>query len=278
MGDMKYFYYISETKIDMLESQLSTYRNLWPDIAPKIDISGFAIATEFKSQKTDNLIQRTLKLIKKLNKKNLIIPFDEWSGARLHHKFVQDESDWYCGLISVDQKVMYVLWRFWQDAIILLAGSAAHIIGETIKTQEFNDNQVGTYGTWELIFSLEVQSALEEDGGKPLVESLSTKRLDETLFLDKPKDLPPKLIMNRVATISRDIDPVSLGWLCLNHLIKLPKYRIDTIFRVFNQASFRRSDKLIWDKLMRTFLSNKDIEHEKYSTIYIGSPIYTSFA
>ncbi len=289
--NIKYYYYISKAKVDMLGAQLPEW-NL-PDFNPKIDVAGFSIGADFKSQDRDSLVKKTSNLIAKMKKKKLIQPLSDSSEIK-NSMFYEDNSIWHSGLVSFnDAEVSYLLWKYLGGYLFLLAGSPAYIIGEQLFKEVSTDDKwhysiSRTHQIWDEIFHFVSDSFTSNISGLGFNEStcwsidkksLNNQGREKMLFLDYQS-------VNRESEIARiihstpELNPLSLGILCVQYLSGFPQIKIDTVFTVFRQINFsRREDLPVWVKALEKVQPDKERwELERCQGIIIGSPIYTALA
>jgi hypothetical protein len=129
--------------------------------------------------------------------------------------------------------VTYLLWRRWQDSIILLAGSPENVLGERVVREGVW--AYGTTGTWATLLPF-AEAALRTDEPNIVGVASSAVRLEagDLRWMDsdgvqadvQEEPLPPEMLDSRALV---------LGALCLGQLSNLPtgQIDIDTAFRVF---------------------------------------------
>lgn len=287
----KNYYYISQTKLDVLEPQLKS-RARWLEITPKVELPGVSIEARFKSTlPAENSVQRLLTVLDQLRSRQLLQPLSQAQtlGGNL---FYSDTAEWYHGLFAFkgslglgDEAVRamsYLLWRPWEDRLVLLAGSPLHIVGEKIVRRGVAI--YGTAGTWASVMNLATQNF---GTGEPNLAALgssaprtATPIRDELPWLAADADelerteetLPPDLPVASEA--------LSTALLCVRYLSRLPKSTIELVFTPYRRLDFhRRADLPHWAAAL---LNAPDSAAPlvdffwRCRTIYIGSPLYTA--
>lgn len=130
---MKYYMYISPTKIDMLYAQLGKAAATKPKKSYKLGVSG--VGAEFKYSPSDpNQYEKLESVLRRLAEKKMIatVPSQDPVQQQLYY---EDTGDWHNGLFAVSHFGMpgaltYVLMKQFGHNLILLIGSPKNIIGE----------------------------------------------------------------------------------------------------------------------------------------------------
>src|SRR6266536_2804241 len=152
---LKYFEYISKSKVDMLEVQLRR-RSFIRRIVGKVSAFGVTAELSADNNADESLVQRSLILMRAMDKRSLRHPMNEEAEFNTS-TFYEDRAEWSHGLFTFSGRsgggnasiISYLVWRRWNDAIILLAGSPLNVLGEH---QISGDAQApGTSGTWEAV-------------------------------------------------------------------------------------------------------------------------------
>lgn len=294
--DIKYFYYISETKVDMLYSQFKQFK--LPKVKPKISIAGLELEANIESPTFDNSVTKTTQLLKAMNNQGLIKPLPSESRAIDTESYWHDKQVWHSGIYSFgeprgDNIASYFLWRKFQNSLILLVGSPANILGE--KTVEGSALVLGrTPGILEELFSFskliveyiqpdENVTVLSMRGVKTEIKEVAEDPKQKQQILNSPiTKLNWKNIENQKVKNLSDFDKhiynpapsraLSLGVFCLKYLCDLPERDVDTVFKIFYKLEMNAPDDLpFWIKELSS-LGMSDLE--KVRTILIGSPLY----
>lgn len=276
----KYFYYISKTKVDMLLSQLRRSKLAIPKITPKVGVAGIEIEAEISSQARQGLIRDTVSLLTLMTKRKLIKELAE-DPAINTRSYWHDESTWFNGLflfrVEVDLAT-YFLWKVFQDAIILLIGSPQNILGEKIVRDGVQIP--GTSGMYDQILRFVDRNIQPDDivlatdkryQDHPYYEWLNLPSVvlelaSDAIFLDEFESLPSSS------------KALSLGFLCLKHLIGLPQSEIDTVFRLFQEYDLEHPrDLLNWGSVLGGFPHiTEQLKLVDVRRVFVGSPIYTA--
>jgi hypothetical protein len=258
---IKYFYYISKTKIDIIEAQVQATPFALSEISPKVEIAGVSMGMDLKSQQNDNLIKRTLSLLNAMEKKRLVRPIVDVTDLD-NLAFYHDEAVWFSGMFSFKRSDMfshdykdatlldcYLLWRIWGDSIIFLAGSAQNVLGN-----------------------------LAIDGGIVLPQTLtlldSFFRFVEQLTRIEETGETPQYTMEH----SRHPGGLRFANFCVEYLSELPQRRLDTVFWLLEKSDFdHRADLPRWFANTIKKLPHKQQAHlERCRRVYVGTPLYTS--
>ncbi len=293
---IKYFYYISETKVDMLYSQLKQFT--FPKVKPKINVAGLELEANIESPTYDNLVTRLTQLLKLMNNQKLIKSVPNELQIIDTESFWHDKQVWHSGIYSFgepkgDSIASYFLWRKFQNSLILLVGSPANILGE--KTVEGSALVLGrTPGILEELFSFsklimdyikpdENITVLSKRGVKAEIKETAGNPKEKQQILNSPiTKLNWENINNKRVKNLSDFDkhlysPVpsralSLGVFCLRYLFDLPERDVDTVFKLFYKLEMKTPEDLpIWIKELN-LLGMSDLE--KVRTVLIGSPLY----
>lgn len=288
----KNYYYISQTKIEMLEPQLAP-RFSMPEISPTVELTGLRVGAKIgPTAQNENRVRRLISLLRKMRSRGLLRVLDDTDSLE-SNVYYTDTLEWYSGLFAFvgalglgDEPVRvisYLLWRPWNETILLLAGSPQHILGEKIVRQGISI--YGTTGTWSSMLSFASQSL--ETGEPNLVytgphrqdrptgeEALSWVEMDATELDGSEEDLPPEL--------PACSDALGLGLTCVRYFSRLPKNRLELVFTPYRRLNFkRRADLPHWAfELLNTPTLDPNLVDFfwKCRAIYIGSPLYTALA
>lgn len=290
--DIKYFYYISKTKVDMLEAQVRPRRIKLPGISPKVEIAGLSLSADIKSQENNNLVQRLISLIASMRKKDVLKSLDDCTVINTSI-FYHDQSKWRSGLFSFRGRssaespgtrlVSYFTWKPWYNSIIILTGSPINILEE--KVVEEGVFCLGSTSGWGTILNF-VERTFRADEVSYIRNGpipLPHHNLDYIPILEKGITVNDEQA-SRFDFHSKwwDVDATALelGLFCITHLIRLPQYKIDTAFKVFRRLDFkRRVDLPIWIEVLNKIPRDSGWEKsdlEKCHSIFIGSPLYTA--
>lgn len=303
--NLKYFYYISRTKVDMLLPQLQRRIISIPKISPKVGLAGITIGADLEKDTKDGLINDTLTLIKKLQKKKLVKPISESMDT---DTFYHDSGTWFNCLFSFRNItsplfVTYILWRSYGGSIVILVGSPANILGkEVIREGIFVPTSSLAINDFFSFVDLYIKTDDQclSCVSTPEFRKFSGGKIDEFRFLigrdfevedikekkseKKEYNNPVEALLDHFSIhkykheqhILRDSfdywetlpNGLPLGLFCLMFLMKLPKNNIDTIFKVYRKLDLSYSDE-IPDK----YIDGKPIKRLKYTTSKEGKKI-----
>ncbi len=288
----KTFYYISQAKIEQLRPQLGPTINL-PEISPRIELPGIGVGVDLKLAGSDkNLVRSLLELLKRMKARQLLRPLADAQELE-GNLYYTDTAEWYNGLFAFKgglglgdepvRVISYLLWRPWKDAILLLAGSPQHVLGEAIVREGVY--VYGTSGTLASILSFASQT-LETDepnlvgagpqrpAAHPGLEALPWLALDPATMDASDASLPPELPAASEA--------LATGLMCVHYFSRLPKSRLELAFIPFRRLSFhRQADLPRWASELLNVPALPDSLIDffwKCRAIYVGSPLYTALA
>lgn len=284
---LKHFHYISKMKIDILEPQLNKALFSF-ELHPKIELPGFSLEVDAqKAPAGSGQVQRLLPLLNKLKKSRLLKSLEEVTS--LDPKiYYGDEGEWYHGLFSFKDEtdstrvILYLLWRFWKDAILLLAGSPLNILGENIIREGVTCD--GTSGTFESIYKFANQNLKTDE-----TTAIRTGGTDRDVIQTELKSIPwvawdtsafQERTQPLLVQLTASPSPLALGILCVQYLNRLPQEEISTVFKLYRKLPFRRSAELpFWvTEVLKNPSLNNEMKNQFFhcKTIYIGSPLYTA--
>lgn len=281
------FYYISEAKVAMLEAQLPRSRFLSLSFTPKVEVPGLSVAAELKGTPAEHLAARTAALVGRMRKKKLLRPMDHDAALRTAG-FYYDRAEWFNGLYAFKGRdgpdgravrvVSYLLWRRWKDALVLLAGSPTHVLGERVVRDGVW--AYGTTGTWAGMLNF-VRRNLAPDGAGPAGVEGSPTPEDAGGFVPWAEwdaaaqdDDDPTLSFEP----AQYPDGLALAVLCARHLTRLPLEPVETAFTVLRRLDLNSgADPLRWSREVRRVLpAGGPLALDGLTTVYVGSPIYTA--
>lgn len=290
----KYFYYISKSKVAMLLPQLKGRRRI-SRFSPKVEVAGLSVSIDIASQQDSDLIGETLSLVAMLRKSKMLKSLD--GVHRLNtNDFYHDNSTWFSGLFYFSNYggvivASYMLWRHWNDTIVLLIGSPLNILGEkVIRDGVFSPS---TNGTWPEFLDF-VRQALSTDENPFIRSGYHISEWHERVFGDIPliknhewvravAELPKGSDFDEMfehGYNSSQVGAVDLGLFCIKYLSKLPQERVDTVFKIFKELEFRRREDLPrWVSELKKLSGYDDRgDFVKCKGVYVGSPLYTALA
>lgn len=253
---MKYFYYISKTKVEMLRAQAANRTLGLSSISSKLGY-GPASVTVTAEKKNHTLVADTLKLSRTLEK-NGSVKLSESLDALDSNHFYHDQGSWQSGLFRFDSvcnhpTVTYALWRELVRSLILLVGSPNNILGEKVVV---GDCFVpGTSGAHLEILEyvdtvlrtdepVAVRTGPPETYGRDVpVPELSNSKL---VAPKAPEWREPRGRRHSTHEDEDDLEfrrnerGLTLGLLCLRQLRSLPQGNLDLMFRVFSAHGIPR--------------------------------------
>lgn len=271
---IKYFYYISESKVRMLSAQFKQKRRSF-GINPKVEFAGFSIGVDYKSESskgeydpmneiTSLLVDlRRSKLIKTLTANNddsfLVEDTDHWHhGLTETLHLVTDE-------LIRKRLLTYVVWKKSGRNIYFLVGAPTNILGEKVIESSYSVKSTSTQLlrdvrfvklSRQLTFENTVlalgQNALSQ-GEEYLIDikngSSRYKLSDKSFYTSRHED-EVTLLRNE------NVHGKVLAMYCNEILFALPKNKLNLVFKIF-------------DKMQ--------VDDDEIDTIYLGSPLYTAF-
>jgi hypothetical protein len=265
---LKNFQYISRSKVESITGQIESGFS-WSKINPKIEGFGLGIGLDIELGKsagvTEDLVRKTIGMLKHLKKSQLIIPLQE-EIAPDESKMYQDEGEWFHGLYSVQiapsrnkQIITYVLWKSIKNRIFLLLGSPLNVLG----SKEVHEGAKHDMSSSQILGDM-----LDEAITNPFVEALQNKKLqtlNESVFINVDSGDQSGFQLNvqnwmNVKRLRTKVDVfrgTALAVFCHEALRLLPLNRMDILFRIHQTLPVSRSVV-------------------PYDVLHIGSPIYTA--
>lgn len=290
---MKYFYYISKTKVEMLQAQVGKPRFSVSSISSKLGF-GLASVTVAAEKQNHTLVADTLKLLKTLENSGSVRPSESLNELNTAH-FYHDEGFWKSGLFTFDSMcnhptVIYALWRELERALILLVGSLNNILGDKVvvgdcfvpgtsgahlEILEYVDNFLCTDEP------VAVRVGPPETYGKNVpVPELSNSRIVLPRSFKSQKQLWRRRFEKEDnLEFRRDERGLTLGFLCIRQLNVLPELQLDLVFRVFSTHGIPNEQEVerfgSW-RLEERLAEARTLGLLKYDRVYLGSPVYTA--
>jgi len=288
----KYYYYISQNKIAMLEPQLGW---IFPkaEFNPKIDLPGVSLSMQTKGKSTeDSTVKRLLNLITKMKRRKLVTHLSTVKALENSH-FYADQSVWYHGLYAFSaplglgdesvRVISYLLWKPWNNALIFLAGSPQFVLGD--KTIRESIQVYQTTGTWSSIFNF-ASNILHTDEQNFVGATDKTPPTNDNLAADIPwvnweANRHSKKEEVLPIELSASPEALAIGIMCVRYLTQLPRENMDLVFQVFRSLPFdRRTDLPRWANELIDFSETTPQLKQmlwRCKMIYAGSPLYTAF-
>ncbi len=284
---MRQFLYISKTKVEGLEAGL--WRRRKPEITLSASAPGGLVKLDVKTPaQVADLYRRTDALIRKMERRNHLVPMPE-QGELGFSDFYRDDSVWANGLFSFNgdfsleradaRVVTYLLWRRWQDSIVLLAGSPLNVLGEQVVREG-----VWAYGTTGTMATLVHfgETALRTDeanlvgvappGARPEAGGLSWMQggTGWPSAGQPEEELRPEILSSPPG--------LALAALCLGHLSSLPAGPIDTAFRVSQRLGVNlRGNVPRWTAELLGRHGREELDFlRRCQVVYVGSPLFTA--
>lgn len=281
---MPEFIYVSTSKVDVLEADLSRWRT--PQVTATVSVPGvqFGIAPPADSP---DLYRRTNALIRKMERRNRMVPLPE-SGELDVSGFYRDQSDWMQGLYSFKgdfsldgddvRVVTYLLWRRWQDSIILLVGSPQNVLGEQLV--HGGAWAYGTTGTWTTLLHFAETTLRTDEANLVRVAPSASRPQSGGLTWVEPGEIKGEADEQPLPAEMMDSPrSLALASLCLGQLSRLPESHIDTAFRLFQRLPLAlRGEVPSWVTVLLGSEGGRvklDILR-RCKMIYVGSPLYAA--
>jgi hypothetical protein len=292
--DIKYFYYISPPKLEMLATQLG------------LTFSGSAVKDVVRDvHKITTALQASglieeLQPDRKVETGRFYISTETWRHGLFYFKAG------YSSKKPLVTGVMYALWTTHAGSVLLLVGSPNHILGEKVVQQGVFIP--GTSGAVDKVFQIAGRLSVDEPAlvtGKDMGRwRYSDVPGYEIRASDKVGDRDEDEIRQRLPlpySWDSGRNALSLAILCFRHLGQLSSTRVEVLFRLFAKESaaglslqddfdacrnkwlnydFIREkpehlaeEKAIWERIA---MEVGRFQLKQYKDIYIGSPVYTA--
>ncbi len=284
----------------MLNSQLEHKKFQFLDFNPKVEISGISVGANVRAKNNGGLIDDTLSVIEKLNKKKFVKRLDQVSTLG-KNSFYYDNSLWFNGLffynIGEIKIASYFVWKYWENSIILLVGSPLNIVGE--RTMQEGIYAPGTHLSWDSVISFMVQNFQTDENnlvGVSIPENADygDKQLfAKILAMDSNVDSERILIGSQYKAKPHDemlsiyqksgkykLGALDFGLFCAKYLSALPQSDVDILFKVTRIMDLNRpTDLPEWISIFNRFSAQANLKGmERYRRIYLGSPVYTALS
>jgi hypothetical protein len=281
---MPEFNYVSKSKVDVLEADLSRWRT--PQVTATVTVPGVQLGVAPPADAPD-LYRRTNALIKKMERRKRMVPLPQ-SGELDVSGYYRDQSVWMQGLYSFagdfgldgdGARVMtYLLWRRWQDSLILLVGSPQNVLGE--QPVHGGVWAYGTSGSWTSLLHFAETTLRTDEANLVGVAAPANRPQTGDLTWVAPGEIDGDAAELPLPVQMMDSPrALTLAVLCLARLSSLPASHTDTGFRLFQRLPLAlRGEVPHWV----TGLFAKEGGRVKLDIlrqckmIYIGSPLYTA--
>lgn len=268
--DIKHFYYISKSKVEVITGQIAPEFH-WAKLNPKLQ--GFGLGLDLNLERntstsdTEELVKKTIAIINYSEKKKLAIPLKDATQldeSTMYH----DADEWFHGLYSLKmetvgekQLITYAVWKAVKNSIFLLLGSPLNVLGS---------RDVYEGAKYERTSSQILGGVMEGAIEYSFIEALQNKKLqslNESMFLELNSGNRSDIHINvsnwkRAKRISAKVNVfrgTALATFCHEALALLPKRKLDLIFQIHQSMPISRS--VI-----------------PYDVLYLGSPLYTAYA
>ena len=304
---MKYYYYISKPKVEMLLPQIKRAK-FSLKLSPKVDVAGVSIGADIEKRDDSALVSRLGELIDKMEKKKLLEDVNS-SMVVQEGSFLRSKSTWRHGLFFFKGgiptswggsnreallvlTVIYVAWTTIGDTIILLVGSPNNVLGDKVApegvfipgtggVQDSVQTLVNSLQTDEPIADMRMRTSFGEAFSLPNIQLGSQQRYTQEYGQYGLIPLP--------GFHSAELFPLSLAQFCFDYLSSLPQASLETVFRVLSiyestQGNFqldledfrsrvRDEWEDEWEKVRQAAEQNG---LRRFSRVCFGSPIYTA--
>jgi hypothetical protein len=259
--DIKYFYYISMNKIDVLSPQMLKWRFSLPKITPKVGAFGVSVEAQVETKGDPNLVRRTTKLLHRMHKSNSVLQVNVDHDAPTSKFFFANNvwrhglfyfkggtpSIWYGRTAQTESKedilvvsVIYFAWTMIEDTLIILVGSPSNILGIKIAPEGIFIPIPGTGGVHQVVQDLVNSLRTDEPHAisreLSLLDSVSARSLGgvelglSNLYVEEYGNEPLPL----PGLGGYDSYPLYLATFCFKYLSNLPETRLESVFRVLS--------------------------------------------
>jgi hypothetical protein len=284
---MKEYLYISRRKIDALASQYRRPR--LPNLRFSLGLPGGRVSMEAVGGHGNvSLVKRTREVAEVLRRKGYLRDLPS-EGPLDESVYLIDTSHWRHGLFSFGgdfsledgsgRVLTFVLWRPWNDGLLLLAGSPENVLGE--QTERDGIWAYGTSGTWDAVlhFAEAVLSPGLSASRQASVPSEMWKAVRGRVFpagerpgSEEREVFPPELLVCPRG--------VALAVMCLRFLSGLQSSSVETAFRVVERLPVsNRSNPPEWVvKALAVGAGGSDRlrSFQRCQAVYIGTPLYVA--
>ena len=264
---MRYFYYISKSKVEMLLGQVKTKSDL-SKIHPKVEGFGLGVELEIErgiDESADGKLARdTNKLINLMSKEKMITSLNSTTQFNSSDYF-HDENDWTHGLYTVRESgtenhmVTYLLWKAHGRRIFLLLGSPMNVLG----TKEVNEGMEHKPSSSSIINNV-IETSLHDEFIGAIHDCAEADSSEKLPFIVPPtEDSTLKININswipnsRIKAQRNVLRGSALAVLCQKTLTSLSSAKIETTFKIFYSLPVSRSIA-------------------PFDVLHLGSPIFTA--
>ena len=263
---IKYYYYISRNKVNLLKGQINP-KTTFSKLGAKAEIPGLSLELGVEKDAAHNdqtqLIEDLSTVIDSLRKQKEILPLVE--NSKLDSSLLYlDSSDWHHGLYSLkmteaeEQVITYITWRTSQNRIFLLLGSPTNILGDAVVS-EGSEYSLPSSRTVNKV----VESSLQWEFVQTLDDCDAMDSGEFSIKIDPSLPSPLKVDINNIASsklIKAKNDVLrgnALAIFCATDLARLPSSKLETVFKIYHVLPVSRSAA-------------------PFDAVYVGSPIYTA--
>ena len=302
---MRYFYYISKSKVSMLRPQVRGTKAFVKSLKPQIKAPGFSIASEISREDWDreSLVRGVEQITEDMKKNSKLISL---SNARAIESEIwyRDTNSWRSGIVAFqggfsfsdgDGVASYILWRIHRGALLVLVGSPQNILDELVVNEKLLFQ--GSSGALMEIDSL-FSSLLKTDEERAVYLPKNRRRCEGVLWQGEPYIETDNMTTVDERTASQvtiapyfscaDEGSVKVGALCLDYLSGLPQVSLEVVFRIFSKYKFQKENTPELEEFLRPYeedlglwgqgTTRSGLRDQKFVAVYVGSPLYTVIA
>jgi hypothetical protein len=263
---VKFFYYVSESKVRQLSGQVGPTTRL-SGLRAKTSAVGFGVEFELgreAAQTNEAQLTRQVTDVMRRLRRSGQIASSRADEPLSTSRFYQDTGDWHHGIYSLkltgsaEETATYVAWRAEDNRIFMLFGSPTNVVGE----RRVSEGSEYTLGSTRIVGEV-MESSLQWEFIQALQGCDDEEQLS-LVFRPGPHallnvDVARRTRLELIKAAPETIRGSALATLCETALGMLPVSRVEAVFRIFHSLPVSRAIA-------------------PYDRVYVGSPVYTALA
>ena len=254
---MKYFHYVSRSKVEMLAPQLRRPKWFFKIIS-KVTLGIISVGADIEKRDDDTaLIKQLNEVLEGLEKKKLVREIHD--GTALDDaSYVHSNAIWRHGLFYFkgglpefwrseqgQEEVRVITWTTFRDAIVLLVGSPNNILGD--KSAPKGLFVLGTGGVAQTVQHL--VASFETDELNSITSEFQQKapEFSNIMIGSQQRYVSTAFVRELLPLLGGNTDwfSLSLAQFCLTYFSDLPQARLETVFRVFSRHKSKGKNFLL---------------------------------